>query len=207
MTHLSRDELERWWREDSPGERDRIVGHLAECDECGALYSAVIDAEPISAPSRSEAQADLAARAYRVYRGPRRAIRSLWSAPTLAAAAVLLIGLGVVALREPKPDDSSGVRGTSLQPIAPIGRVEPPLEFRWASPVSAARYRVEVRDAERRMLFELTSPVESVALPPARQSELAPGEEYTWEVVALSPGGEEIMRAPASSFSISKGPR
>ncbi|MGH9318405.1 MAG: hypothetical protein ACRD3V_00720 [Vicinamibacteria bacterium] len=207
MTHLSREDLERWWLDGAPGERDRIVGHLAVCDECGGLFGALIDAQPVAAASRPEARPDLAARAYRAYRRPRRSFRSSWSTPTLvvsAVAAVLLVGLGVVALRAPGPlDDPGGIRGTSLQPLTPIGRVDPPFEFRWASPLHAASYRVEVRDAERRPLFVLFSEGEAVALPPERLLGLTPGEEYWWEVVALGPGGEEIMRAPRRAFSVS----
>jgi hypothetical protein len=207
MTHLTREELVRWWKDGPPAERERIVSHLAVCDECGALYGERIDAQPVAADSRP----DLAALGYGAYRRPRRLLPSPWSVPTLAAAAtaaVLLIGLAIVALRAPEPpDDASGIRGTSLQPLSPIGRVDPPVVFRWESPVRASSYRVEVRDSERRMPVALYYDAESVGLPPPRPLELTPGEEYTWEVVALGPDGEEIMRSPARGFSVSPRPR
>jgi hypothetical protein len=204
MTHLSREELLRWWQEGPSGERERIVGHLAVCDECGSLYGEVIDSQPLPAAAPA-ARPDLTARAYRFYRRPRAGLRSLWAAPSFAIAglaALLVVALGVVLLRAPRPLD--GIRGTSLQPLSPIGAVDPPVEFRWESPVGAARYRVEVEDSERRMLFVLFSEREAVALPPERQKSLTPGEEYWWEVVALGQDGEEVMRAPRRAFSISR---
>jgi hypothetical protein len=77
------------------------------------------------------------------------------------------------------------------------------VEFRWESPVRASRYRLEVVDAGGRSLFVLFSDRESLPLPRERLEELEPGREYQWEVVALGPKGEEIMRAPRRSFFVS----
>jgi hypothetical protein len=77
------------------------------------------------------------------------------------------------------------------------------VEFRWESPVRASRYRLEVLDTGGRSLFVLFSDGESLPLPRERLEELEPGREYQWEVVALGPKGEEIMRAPRRSFFVS----
>ncbi len=205
MTHLSREELKRSWREGPESERERIVSHLAVCDECGALYGELIDVWDLATPKpAAESRPELAARGYRAYR-PRRS--GLFSLPPLvwgAAAAALLVALGVFTLRDPSPrHDPGGIRGASLQPLSPIGRVDPPIDFRWESPVRAFRYRIEVVDAERRPRIVLYSDVESIALPRERLLELEPGMEYGWFVVALDESGEEIMRAPLRLFSVS----
>jgi hypothetical protein len=207
MTHLTREELDRWWQGDAPAERERIVGHLALCDACGALYGAIVDAQPIPAVPAPPADPGLVARAAGARRPPRRGWPLVASPGALAAAAAVLIALlATPGLRErgPAPD---GIRGTSLQPLAPIGATDSPVEFRWTSPLQAAGYRVAVRDGERRLVFELFSATDSARLPADRLRQLAPGESYWWDVVALGADGEEIMRAPARSFFVSSGPR
>jgi hypothetical protein len=213
MTHLTRDELRRWWMEGAPAERERILSHLAECDDCGALYGDVIDAEPVR-PGTAPAFPDLVPRGYRAYRVGRRPFGLHWRSPRVlvacGAAAVILLAVIVPALRESTtPADPAGdaIRGTSLQPLAPIGRIDPPVQFRWVSPVEAARYTVEIRDERRALLFVLSTETESVDLPRDELARLTPGRTYSWEVIALGPGGEEIMRAPARSFVVSAEPR
>jgi len=207
MTHLTRDELERWWREGSPAQRDRVLAHLAECDECGTVYGEIIDADPL----RPDAAAvrDAAPRGYRAYRRP--GVLGLdWSSPralaAYGAAAVVVLALLVPALRESttRSDPGEDIRGTSLQPLAPIGTVAPPVEFRWASPVNAARYRVEVRDESSGEIFvRVESDTATVSLTPEHSSRLTRGRPYSWVVIAVGPGGEEIMRAPPRSFVVS----
>jgi hypothetical protein len=210
MTHLTREELQRWWREGRPADRDRILGHLAECDECGALYGEVIDTEQVEAGSAA-AFPEVVPRGYRAYRGPGGAWRSPQVLAGLAAAAAILIALIVPALRHSADPDAPvdrGIRGTSLQPLAPIGAVPMPVVFRWTSPVLAARYAVEIRDeGGLEPLFTLSTTSETVALPRDSTGRLKPGRTYTWEVVAFGPGGEEIMRAPARAFVVSDGVR
>jgi hypothetical protein len=205
MTHLSREELKRWWEEGPAEERERIVGHLAVCDECGALYGGLIDGWELDNPKpATESRPELAARGYRAYRPRGSGVLSLPPLLWGAAAAALLVALGVLTLRAPGlGDDPGAIRGASLQPLSPIGRVDPPFDFRWESPVRAFRYRIEIVDAERRSRIVLYSEVESIALSPDRLEELEPGMEYAWFVVALDESGEEIMRAPLRLFSVS----
>jgi hypothetical protein len=49
MTHLTRADLTRWRDAPDPADRDRIVLHLAECDECGALYADLMRTRPAAA--------------------------------------------------------------------------------------------------------------------------------------------------------------
>jgi hypothetical protein len=207
MTHLTREELQRWWRDGAPGERDRILAHLAECDECGALYGEVIDADPVQPDAAAVRVA--APRGYRVFRRSRRMFGVDWSTPRVlavcgAAAVVVLAAIVPTLLRPSGPEpDGGGIRGTSLQPLAPIGAVTQPVQFRWTSPVNAARYVVEVReDGGEQILFSLTSEAESVDLPQEQLGRLTPGRAYSWVVVAADQAGAEIMRAPPRSFVV-----
>jgi hypothetical protein len=210
MTHLTREELQQWWRHGASGARDRIVAHLAECDECGALYGEVIDADP--APLDAAAARDASPRGYSAYRRPRRIFGVDWRVLAVSgAAAVLLLVAIVPALLGPSgrfEPDGGGIRGTSLQPLAPIGTVAPPVQFRWASPVNAARYVVEVREeGVEQILFTVTSDTESVALPREQLGRLTPGRAYSWVVVAVDRTGTEIMRAAPREFVVSTGAR
>lgn len=213
MTHLTRDELERWWSERPPAERERILGHLAECDECGTLYGDVIDTEPVR-PGTAPDFPELVPRGYRAYRAGHHHFGFRWPSPRVlaacGAAAAILLAVIVPAIREPAtPADpvDGAIRGTSLQPLAPIGTVDPPVRFRWASPVEAARYAVEIRDERRELLLVLSTETESVDLPRDELARLTRGRTYSWEVVAIDPGGDTIMRAPPRSFVVSAEPR
>jgi hypothetical protein len=206
MTHLTREELERWWRSDQLADRSRIVGHLAGCDECGALYGEVIE-DRVPAPEPPVAAAgNLVARAYRLYGKPLGA--HVWRSWTLglgAAAAVMFLALAIPMLRHEGPRDiarEEGIRGTSLQPLAPIGTVVPPVRFQWASPVAADRFVVEVRDDEQRIVLTLSSATETVLLPDDQRTRLVAGRTYHWQAFALGPAGDEIFRAPVRTFVI-----
>jgi hypothetical protein len=202
--HLTRGELEQW----SAGlssDRDRIVRHLAECDDCGALYGVVMR----EASMRGDAGSSIVERGYGAYRGkaaPPPAFPVWWRSAALAAAAAIAVAaITIPVLRRTGTGSSPDtIRAATIQPLAPIGEVPPPLEFRWASAVQAARFRVDVRDADRRLLFTLTSEQEAIDIPAERRGELTAGRTYSWEVTALSADNEEIMRAPSRSFTISR---
>jgi hypothetical protein len=153
----------------------------------------------------------LIARARRAYRAGRR--RGFWSPGVLAAcgaAAALLLAAVMPALRNstlPAVRDGHEIRGTSLLALEPVGEVSPPVRFRWASPIDAARYEVEVRDEERRLVFSLPSGPDELALTPDRLAQLEPGRPYTWQVIARTAEGEEIMRSTLQSFAVSPAPR
>lgn len=205
--HLSRKELERWWTHGDPASRARIVSHLADCDACGARYAELIDQRPPHPADLAPAPRDLVRRAYRLYRRSRPPA-AWWPRRWVlagAAAAILAVAVAVPALRGPAAPvvDDGRIRGSALQALSPIGVVQPPIRFRWASPIAAARYTVEVRDAAGALLVTLSSDAEIVVLPADRQAELTPGQPYTWQVVATTAAGEEIMRSPPRSFVVS----
>jgi hypothetical protein len=209
MAHLTRGELERWYRNGQAADRAHIVGHLAECDACGTLYTEIVDSRPVAAPESGNAPAGLLAHARDMYRAPSRRNRARLHWWTVGAAAAALIGaIALAAVRQSglriDTADHSAIRGTSLQPMTPIGSVSAPVTFQWASPVSATRFDVEVHDDEQRLLFTLASQGNSVELTGDQASQLVAGRTYHWQVIAYGPAGEEIMRAPRRSFVISR---
>jgi hypothetical protein len=210
MKHLTRNELERWRVEGPSVDRPRIVGHLAECDPCGSSYGDLLDASEVEKHELVTPSPDLLGRASRAYQRQSRPVLRFWTSqglPAAAAAAMVAVMAGAALLRTPAiPADADWtIRSGSLQMLAPIGAVEPPVRFRWTSPVMAARYRIEVRDEEGRLLFLLFSSVEWADLPADRAHQLVRGHRYIWEVVALGERGDLITRGPSRAFVVSRG--
>jgi hypothetical protein len=202
MTHLTREELKRWWDAGSAEDRARVLTHLAECDACGALYGEVIEGLPVS--PRWPEDRGLVARAYEAGRTTQTG-RRRWSMPALAglaAAAALLVSLALPVISgrlSAPPAGEDDIRGSSLLPLAPVGTVELPVVFRWSSPIAASRYIVELREDDR-VLFRLTSERSGLELPEGSAARLVPGRTYSWTVVAVSAAGEEMLRAVPSTF-------
>jgi hypothetical protein len=207
MTHLTREELQRWWDNGLPADRDRIVGHLAECDECGRLYAEVIDAQPVDAAGVPAPEPAVTARAYRAFT-PSATTSRTWSTRSIvvyAAAAALALAASIPVVRIVRDrwqGDDGTIRGTSLVALEPIGVAGRPIQFRWASPVNAPRYTVEVRDQDRRLVLTIPTTALEVTLT-SDQAGALPTGVYSWQVVASTAEGDEIMRSPAATFSVS----
>jgi hypothetical protein len=208
MTHLTREELQRWWSEGRPADRARVVAHLAECDHCGALYAEVIEAQPVT-PLMPDTPA-LVARAYGVHSGVQADRGRRWPLPALAglaAAAMLVAALVLPQLadlaRSPARQEEAS-RGSTLQPLSPVGTVDPPVVFRWSSPIASDGYVIEVRD-DTRLMFRLRSDRTVMQLPAEHAATLVPGRAYSWTVVGVTATGEEMLRAEPTAFILSAG--
>jgi hypothetical protein len=206
MTHLTREELQRWWSEGRPADRARVLAHLAECDHCGALYAEVIDAQPVT-PLMPDTPA-LVARAQGLYPGVQADRGRRWPLPALAglaAAAVLVAALVLPQLadlaRSPSRQEEAP-RGSSLQPLSPVGTVDAPIVFRWSSPIASDGYVIEVRD-NTRLMFRLRSERTAMELLPEHAAALVPGRPYSWTVVGVTATGEEMLRAGPTAFIVS----
>ena len=204
--HLTREELQRWWDLGSPADRDRVVGHLAECDACGTLYGEIMDAQAPPVARAGPVDRSLIDSAYRVYRAPRPQPR-FWSWPRTAfaaLAALIAAAFAIPALKGPvtRPVDEGGVRGTTLQALTPIGSVTAPVRFQWSSPVRAARYTLEIREGGQRIVLQVSSTSEDLQLDSEAEGRFEVGPTYTWQVIAFDEDGEEMMRAPPRDFSI-----
>jgi hypothetical protein len=125
------------------------------------------------------------------------ASRVRWFLP-LAAAVVLAIGATVIwragALAPAVPAES--VRGTEIQPVAPIGSVDAVSEFSWQSPIRAERYRLKVMRGSEQVWTVETNGLRITA--PAGLFDA--NVEYRWTVEAIDREGDIRMTSRAQSF-------
>ena len=211
MTHLTRDELERWWAQGRAPDRDRIIGHLAVCDECVALYRTALDSRPVKERTVTPA-ADVVKLGYRAYKSDRPPLLEFLRRPSgyaavagLAAALVLLAVLVPARLRDQAAlniQDDPGVRGAGVQLLSPAGPSEGPLEFQWTSSVRAATFRVDVLDTNRQPLFTAIVAEERLKMPDQLRRQLTAGVPYSWRVTALDVRGEPILQSEVRSFVV-----
>ena len=203
MSHLTRDELLVW--RDAPGQADRrrVVEHLAACDECCALHAELIRTRPAEMPPSAFDQRAFVEHGYAIARRQRSRVLAfrprVW-VPLAAAAAVLLV-MWLPGSRQALDTivETGVVRGGRIQAVTPVGEIEGAIEFRWASPVSADRYAVEVTDASGQRVFYRETRAESLA-GGADSAALRPGVRYTWTVRALDAGGEAISQSAPAAF-------
>lgn len=184
-----------------------MLRHLATCDDCRREYAELIRAEPLPRAPSSFDPAAFVERGYAARRpgagGPWwRAWRPVWALP---AAAVLAVAALVPYLRfAPSSDEVTGAttRGAEIELLAPAGDVVKVAEFRWASPVSAPRYRLEVTDSAGRLVYA-TDVAEEHARPPNDVlARLRAGERYAWKVVAFDAHGQPILTSKPRSFIV-----
>jgi anti-sigma factor RsiW len=207
MTHLAPEELLRWRDGGGEAERERVLGHLAACDECRRRYAALV--RESAAPEVDEALVreafPLGLRVYPPAAARRPGARwALWSASGLAAA--LLIGWAVVLL-VPRPLSDSArdsVRGGDIQLVEPVGSASGPVSFRWSSPVPAARYRVWVHDQGGAVVYSTLASQESAHPPPEVSARLRPGQRYRWQVEAYDAAGDLLARSPEREFTLAR---
>lgn len=204
MTHLTRDELLAWRDAPADGERARIVGHLASCDECGAAYAELIRTRPAdAAPARFDERA-FAERGYAAARPsppPAPWLRPRVLVP-LAAAAAVILALALPARDEERPaDDADAVRGSKLETIAPDGRISGPLEFRWMTPFDRVRYVLNVTDANGNPVATRETRTGRLDADAALDAILQRGVTYRWTVTAVDEAGEVIATTPPRTFT------
>lgn len=208
MTHLTREDIERWWQAGNPAERERVIGHLAECDRCVQLYASVVDELP-GAGSPRVAPAEAIPLGRRLYRGPAapRRGRPAWRPAYLLAGGLAAVLIAVVVLvpsmREPSAlPDTAGVRGTRVQLLEPAGTVAAPFVFRWASPLAAPRFRLDIDDADGVRVHSETVDGDARGVTDASALGLVSGVEYRWQVVALDANGRELIRSEPQPFVV-----
>jgi hypothetical protein len=200
MSHLTDAELTAW-RDHGAG-RERVIEHLAACDDCGARYAEMIRSEPAPAGTAFAAEA-FVERGARVWGDVNRGSRPWpWVAAALTAAAVLAFLVVARPAPAPRAPAAAVVRGSSLDAIAPAGETRPPIAFRWSSPVDAASYRVVVADADGRIVYTGTAAAETLEAPADLTPRLAPGATFSWHVEALDADGAPLARSPAVRFQL-----
>jgi len=202
MTHLSAGELRTWYEQGRAGDRPRVIGHLAECDECRRALSAlamsdtpavsdspVISTEQAVPLGYAARQPDASSSAW-----PR------WLRPAYGlagAAAIVVVVLLATRGGAPAPDDA--VRGSELVAMTPSGAAGN-LQFKWQSPFAAASYRVTVRDAKGVLIFEMATRGSEIEPDPTLRGRVVGGESYTWQVTALDRDGAVIAASRPVTF-------
>ena len=190
MTHLVREDLERWRDQGRPEDRERITSHLAECEECTATFAEVVRTAPLETAATRLDPSKFVARGYAV-RKPAKPVAQVvsWKAWAGALSAAALVVL-VVLVGLPGSDDPTGpvTRGGITITAADATSVS------WTSGITAPRFQVELVDARNVALYRFTTSDRTVAVPPDTRARLAPGE-YTWKVTALDDEGRPISAA------------
>lgn len=215
MTHLTREELVRWRDQGLAADRDRIVGHLAACGECAAMYAELVRTAPADEPATSLHAGDFVNRGYRARRrgglvdalaAPLRSWRPLTIAAAGAAAALLLVMLLPDARRRLQSEhidpEQAGIRGGSLELVAPVGPGSVPAEFRWRSPIEAASYRVDVFDDQGTLMYAIAAATERAAVTAELRGVLTAGARYRWKVTALDDLGAAITSSELQTFVV-----
>lgn len=202
MTHLSPDELQAWFEFGRAADRERVVGHVAECDACRkALAMMTAAAEPqVSTPIVRVEEAVPQGYAVRAASQPKRSTGWAWLRPAYALAGAAAAIVAVLWIATPRSVEfDNAVRSSELTTIAPAGPTNA-LEFRWASPFNAARYRVTVRDAAGTLVFSGETTGSSLAADEATRGKFATMVDYSWTVTALEASGEVIAESRPQRF-------
>jgi hypothetical protein len=201
MTHLRDDELVRWRDRGEAKDRERVLGHLAACETCRRRLVALVREAPIDTPTSFDPRA-FAPRGIEAYDTAARRTRTMWIGLSgLAAAAVVVMAVWLRPAPVAPPADTTEIRSTELQAIAPVGRVSAVSEFRWASPFAAARYRLTIRDSADAVVLTLEMPAERVTLTEDQRARLAPGS-YRWLVDAVDASGAVIASSRPAAFDV-----
>jgi hypothetical protein len=202
MTHLTREELQRWRDAPTPEMRERVVAHFAECDACCGAYAELMrtradDAEPTLDAARFRE------RGYRVRTAGRTSrFSSAWFKPVAVLAASLVVVVAAWRLRSVPDDASPGdaspggglTRGTARQiellNPANDAAVDASVSFEWrAEADSACRLRVYDPNRPEAPLVERTA-ASGDRLSSAEVGRFASGITYRWFVECRSPRGD-----------------
>jgi hypothetical protein len=204
MTHLTRDQLLAWRDAPSPASREMIIGHLAACDECAAIYAELIRIRSVEQPPERFDPRDFVEAGYAAARPPVPLVAfrpRLW-VPLAAAAAVVLAVL--LPLMRPATDavvPTDTLRSGAVEALAPAGPTAGVIEFRWTSPAAADRYAVEVKDPAGQRIFYRETREAQLAGDAVLVAALQPGMRYTWTVTALDATGETLSQSPPREFT------
>ena len=200
MTHLSPAELRAWYERGSVSDRERVIGHLAECDQCRKALSmmAAEDTATVTAPAVTAAEAVPLGYAARAAAPERR--RGAWLRPAYALAAAAVVVFAVMWVTTPdRAGDDYAIRSTELLALAPSGATGS-IEFRWESPFEAARFRVTIHDSTGAEIARVEATGSPLAAGPELKAKLIAGADYSWQVTALDRAGEAIAESRPTGF-------
>ena len=180
----------------APAKRETLLDHLAGCPDCAIEVRTLRELKTWSRELAGEAPALAPPRVSRRFDWP-------WAA---ALAAILLLPLLTLLLRQEPPLPASGVRGDAIAAAAvepPDGALLPtaPARLRWSPVADARQYRVQLLDAEASLLWTSSAGSETtIDLPRELRERLAAGRTYLWRVEILLDG--DSRRSPTYAFRL-----
>ena len=124
---------------------------------------------------------------------------SRWVLPLAAALAIAALAPVMYRALNPPAAVEDTVRGTELQPVAPVGEVSAVSAFEWQSPIRASKYRIAVYRGPN-LVWTTDAGGARVALPAGVTIE--PGVEHSWQASALDAEGTVRMSSPRTAFTI-----
>jgi hypothetical protein len=201
MSHLSPEALTAWFEHGRAADRGPVIDHFAECDRCRQSLAALATAAAPETASPIVQVADALPRGYAARKPePAAGHRLAWLRPAYALAAAAMVIVAVMWMTEPRSDVSyDAVRGGDLMALAPSGATSS-LEFKWASPLAAPRYRVVIRDAAGALVYSGDTAGVSLVIDSANRSRFATMVDYSWTVSALDAAGEVIAESEPRGF-------
>jgi hypothetical protein len=202
MMHLTADELKTWYEQGRADDRERVIGHLADCEGCRRSLSALaMSAEPDTAARPLVTTAEAVPLGYAARKTvPSTQSWAAWLRPAYGLAGAAVLVLAVVWLTTPRGGDrDDAVRSTELLALTPSGETGS-VQFKWESPFDAASYRVSVRDAMGVLVISLTTRESQAAPDASMRARLIAGETYAWQVAALDAAGDPIAESRPVTF-------
>jgi len=197
VSHLTDNELVRWRDEGDPKDRDRVLGHLATCEDCRQKLADLVRNAPAAASETTFDPALFIQRGTDVFAPKRRRLASLW----LGLGGLAVAAASLFLVLRPAPPPPIEVRGSELQALKPAGSVSSVTEFFWTSPYAAPKYRILVRHPAGAVILQLESTRESAPLDAESQAKLVPGD-YEWIVDALDASGAIAASSKPQAFTI-----
>ena len=201
MMHLSDGDLKTWYEQGRAEDRERVIGHLAQCDQCRRALAAIAAAAPALDGPVSVTVKEAVPMGYAARPGARaHSAWSAWLRPAYGLAAAAVVIVGVLWVTSPARNvDEDAIRSSELLALSPAGSTNV-VEFKWESPLVAAKYRVVVRDAGGALVYTGETAASPLTVDAAVRSHWATMTEYTWTVSALDAAGEIIAESKPQTF-------
>lgn len=201
------------------GARERLESHAESCVACAAERE-LARAFEASETTGSRENREIDAIARRLERRPPHGRRASWLASwatiarapafQLAAALVLLIGVGLGIRNAATPPPLSGgpgesaTRSSTLELVAPVGELaELPAELVWQGVEGASEYRITIKGVDDSELWSAATPLTSIVVDENLIAQLRSAVWYVWTVEALDGTGRRIAWSREARFRVS----
>ena len=129
---------------------------------------------------------------------------------SLALASILvLVSAGLYLHSRREPTLNGGISGTTewrsnqINLLSPVGDVaQPPSELRWTAVPHAARYRVQLMEVDRTVLWSGVTDHPSIAPDPSTVAKFIAGKTILWQITALDSSDQFLATSAVQSFRV-----